>query len=89
MAPKSKTDKKEKALDNALDRNGIEIEGLDGHIEDIYEESFGRQDEWLLKFEVNDKGVGRLLLPPSLSVLLQSDRVSIMPTSGGLFIRSV
>lgn len=49
----------------------------------------GRQDEWLLKYEVNEKGVGRILLPPSLSTLLQSDRVSITPSAGGLFIRSV
>jgi hypothetical protein len=47
------------------------------------------KDEWLLKYEVNDKGVGRILLPPSLSTLLQSDRVSITPSAGGLFIRSV
>lgn len=50
---------------------------------------YSPKDEWLLKYEVNDKGVGRILLPPSLSVLLQSDRVSITPSAGGLFIRSV
>ncbi|MFB3766191.1 MAG: hypothetical protein ACE14P_13225 [Methanotrichaceae archaeon] len=50
---------------------------------------YNPKDEWLLKYEVNDKGVGRLLLPPSLSILLQSDRVSIRPSAGGLFIRSV
>ena len=52
-------------------------------------QSSSRQDEWLLKYEVNDKGVGRILLPPSLSILLQSDRVYITPSAGGLFIRSV
>jgi hypothetical protein len=52
-------------------------------------QSGGRQDEWLLKYDVNEKGVGRILLPPSLSILLQSDRVSITPSGGGLFIRSV
>jgi hypothetical protein len=46
-------------------------------------------DELLLKFEVNEKGVGHILLPPRLSVLLQSDRISIAPFAGGLFIRSV
>ena len=50
---------------------------------------YNPKDEWLLKYEVNDKGVGRILLPPSLSILLQSDRVSITPSAGGLFIRSV
>lgn len=49
----------------------------------------GPRDEWLLKYEVNDKGVGRILLPPSLSILLQSDRVFITPSAGGIFIRSV
>lgn len=49
----------------------------------------GSRDEWLLKYEVNDKGVGRILLPPSLSILLQSDRVFITPSAGGIFIRSV
>jgi len=42
-----------------------------------------------VKYEVNEKGIGRILLPPSLSILLQSDRVSILPYAGGLFIRSV
>ena len=50
---------------------------------------YNPKDEWLLKYEVNEKGVGRILLPPSLSILLQSDRVSIRPSAGGLFIRSV
>jgi hypothetical protein len=50
---------------------------------------YNPKDEWLLKYEVNDRGVGRILLPPSLSILLQSDRVSITPSAGGLFIRSV
>ncbi len=45
--------------------------------------------DMLLKFEVNEKGVGRILLPPSLSALLHSDRISISPFAGGLFIRSV
>ncbi len=51
-------------------------------------DAYGPAD-MLLKFEVNEKGVGRILLPPSLSALLQSDRISISPFAGGLFIRSV
>ena len=47
------------------------------------------RDRILLRYEINDNGVGRILLPPSLSMLLQSDRVSIWPSGGGLFIRSV
>jgi hypothetical protein len=42
-----------------------------------------------LKYEINERGVGKILLPPSLSTLLQSDRVSISPSAGGLFIRSI
>lgn len=42
-----------------------------------------------LKYEIDEKGVGKILLPPSLSTLLQSDRVSISPSAGGLFIRSI
>jgi hypothetical protein len=42
-----------------------------------------------LRYEINDKGVGKILLPPSLSTLLQSERVSISPSAGGLFIRSI
>jgi hypothetical protein len=42
-----------------------------------------------LKYEVDERGIGQLLIPPSLSLLLQSDRVSISPAAGGLFIRSV
>jgi hypothetical protein len=42
-----------------------------------------------LKYEINDRGIGKILLPPSLSTLLQSDRVSISPSAGGLYIRSI
>jgi hypothetical protein len=49
----------------------------------------GRNDLWMLKYDINEKGVGKILLPPSLSTLLQSDRVSISPSAGGLFIRSI
>lgn len=50
---------------------------------------YSSRDMFTLKYEVNDKGIGQLLLPPSLSLLLQSDRVSISPSAGGLFIRSI
>ncbi len=57
-------------------------------LEQEADDAYGPSD-MLLKFEVNEKGVGRILLPPSLSALLQSDRISISPFAGGLFIRSV
>jgi hypothetical protein len=56
----------------------------------ILDESlYNGREEWLLKFEMNESGVGRILLPPSLTVLLQSDRICIMPMGGGLFVKSV
>lgn len=47
------------------------------------------RDEWLVNFDVNERGIGRILLPPGLAVFLQSDRLCIMPMGGGLFIKSV
>ncbi len=47
------------------------------------------QDEWLLKYEVNERGIGSILLPPSLAIFLQSDRISIIPMGGGLFVKSI
>ncbi len=58
-------------------------------LEQEADDAYGSPVNMLLKFEVNEKGVGRILLPPSLSALLQSDRISISPFAGGLFIRSV
>jgi hypothetical protein len=65
------------------DRNGFNMETDDGFLQ------HGLRDERVVKYEVNEKGIGRILLPPSLSILLQSDRVSILPHAGGLFIQSV
>jgi hypothetical protein len=53
------------------------------------EDAVVHNDLWMLKYNINENGIGKILLPPSLSVLLQSDRVSISPTAGGLFIRSI
>lgn len=56
----------------------------------ILEESLSDgQEEWLLKFDVNERGVGLILLPPSLSIFLQSDRICVMPMGGGLFVKSI
>lgn len=64
----------------------IDVRGT-GEEQDYFD--YGPRDMFTLKYEVNDKGIGQLLLPPSLSLLLQSDRVSISPSAGGLFIRSI
>jgi hypothetical protein len=53
------------------------------------EDAVVHNDLWMLRYNINENGIGKILLPPSLSVLLQSDRVSISPTAGGLFIRSI
>ena len=80
-------------MSRPLDQPGIQIqtEGLEDELKSDSAECQGyyERDEWLLKFEVNEKGVGRILLPPSLTIFLQSDRVCIMPMGGGLFIKSV
>ena len=44
---------------------------------------------FLVKYKINDKGIGQIRLPPSLSMLLQSDQIYISPSGGGLFIRSI
>lgn len=44
---------------------------------------------YTLRYNINERGIGQILLPPSLSTLLQSDRVCISPTAGGLFIKSL
>ncbi len=54
--------------------------------EELYDDISG---SFLLNYKINDKGVGHISLPPSLSMLLQSDQIYISPFGGGLFIRSV
>ena len=49
----------------------------------------GHNELYTLRYDINDRGIGKILLPPSLSTLLQSDRVAISPAAGGLFIRSL
>jgi hypothetical protein len=87
MDSKLKTPK----LSMPLNQPGIEINSSDDEFISGYDESSdpNGQDEWLLNFDVNEIGVGWILLPPGLAIFLQSDRVSIMPMGGGLFIKSV
>jgi len=54
--------------------------------EELYDNISGA---FLLKYKINDKGIGHISLPPSLSMVLQSDQIYISPFGGGLFIRSV
>jgi hypothetical protein len=72
------------------DQTEAQSEIQDDEFGTILEESlYNGREEWLLKFEMNEKGVGRILLPPSLTIFLQSDRICIMPMGGGLFVKSV
>ena len=58
---------------------------------DIYDmaDAESRNGLYTLRYDINERGIGKILLPPSLSTLLQSDRVAISPAAGGLFIRSL
>lgn len=54
--------------------------------DELYDDISGA---FLLKYKINDKGIGQISLPPSLSMVLQSDKICISPSGGGLFIRSI
>jgi hypothetical protein len=58
---------------------------------DLYDaaDQFIDSDLYTLRYNINEKGIGQLLLPPSLSILLQSERVRVSPTAGGIFIKSI
>jgi hypothetical protein len=76
-----------------IKRKKVENSAINMNSSDQDKDSFngeeGRNDSWMLRYDINEKGIGKILLPPSLSTLLQSDRVFISPAAGGLFIRSV
>lgn len=78
-------------LSITLDKPSIETNRSDDEFINGCNESSdpNGRDEWLVNFDVNERGIGRILLPPGLTVFLQSDRVCIMPMGGGLFIKSV
>jgi len=75
--------RKESVVNTALD-----IESQGANLNDATHEYLGNE-LYTLRYDINERGVGRILLPPSLSTLLQSDRVCISPTAGGLFIKSL
>lgn len=54
--------------------------------EEVYDSISGT---FLLKYQINDEGIGHICLPPGLSMLLQSGQIYIMPSAGGLFFRSI
>jgi hypothetical protein len=81
---KHRANKKSKLAEN-FDLNTKSLDQDSRFLEDVVVHN----DLWMLKYDINENGIGKILLPPSLSILLQSDRVSISPSSGGLFIRSI
>jgi hypothetical protein len=78
-------------ISRPLGQPSIQNKGLEDELTSDLEEcpDYYERDEWMLKFDVNEKGIGRILLPPGLTIFLQTDRVCIMPMGGGLFIKSV
>jgi hypothetical protein len=64
------------------------IESLRPELYDAADQSID-SDLYTLRYNINEKGIGQLLLPPSLSILLQSDRVCVSPIAGGIFIKSI
>lgn len=75
--------RKEAVVNKALD-----IESQNPNLNDPTDEYLGNE-LYSLRYDINERGIGKILLPPSLSTLLQSDRVCISPTAGGLFIKSL
>ena len=75
---------KEKSVTNTI----VDIESLNSDLNDATDEYLG-DELYTLRYDINERGIGKILLPPSLSTLLQSDRVCISPTAGGLFIKSL
>jgi len=74
---------KKPAINTAKD-----IEFPNSDVNDATDQYLGNE-LYTLRYDINDKGIGKILLPPSLATLLQSDRVCISPTAGGLFIKSL
>jgi hypothetical protein len=75
--------KKEAVLSTASNIESIRPDLYDAASEII------NSDLYVLRYNIDEKGIGQILLPPSLSTLLQSDRVCISPSAGGLFIKSL
>ena len=83
-APNDTSANKEKSVTNTV----VDIESLNSDLNDATDEYLG-DELYTLRYDTNERGIGKILLPPSLSTLLQSDRVCISPTAGGLFIKSL
>ena len=89
MRSKDEVTKKEKSARKAAPSTSNRASDQDLYAQENGGGYMDNRGIFTLKYEVDEKGIGQLLLPPSLSLLLQSDRVSISPSAGGLFIRSV
>lgn len=78
--------KRKKSTEKGQAQSAKALEQETSAAEELYDDVSGA---FLLKYKVNDKGIGQISLPPSLSMVLQSNRICISPSSGGLFIRSI
>lgn len=80
---KRKSAKSPKSNAKIKTQRKIEIDAINKMIYDA------ARDEWMLSFWVDDMGIGNIQLPPDLSSLLQSEVLSVSPSGGGIFIRSI
>lgn len=83
---KSNNLKEKKNSDKRQTRRAIATKNEPIETEELYDD---RSGAFLLKYSINDEGIGHISLPPSLSMVLQSDQIYISPFGGGLLIRSV
>lgn len=90
--------KRQTMADEALGKSLVrdkEVLNTSSNIQSLRPDLYDAADEIIdsdlhtLRYDINEKGIGHLLLPPSLSTLLQSDRVSVIPVAGGIFIKSI
>lgn len=87
--------KQDKASNSKPIRKKKEVIKNTSKIESVRPDQYDATNEiisnylYTLSYNINEKGIGQILLPPSLSTLLQSDRVCIYPSAGGLFIKSL
>jgi 2-polyprenyl-3-methyl-5-hydroxy-6-metoxy-1,4-benzoquinol methylase len=89
MSPNGTTKSKRKSIKSPgpktkiREQRKIKIDATNKMLYDV------ARDEWMLSFWIDDKGIGNIQLPPDLSSLLQSETVSVSPSGGGIFIRSI
>ena len=87
MSPNGKTKSKRKLTKKPVSKAEIREQRAINTMNEMYYDN--ARDEWMLNFWIDDEGIGNIQLPPDLSSLLQSETVTVSPSGGGLFIRSI